>query len=98
MPFQGFGCVDRALFVSDGSGPVVRDISSADGGFSPMLLEPVEELLRGVDFGLLFGWSCWASKAFEDGLHDWCSLSCCAMFALMVRLIAALVDGGAWLI
>ena len=79
MPFQRFGRVDCALFVSDGSGSVVRDIPSADGGLSPMLLEPVEELLCGIDLDLLFDWS-WAAlvQAVEDGgRHGWDSLLFC---------------------
>ena len=48
MPFQGFGRVDRALFVSDGPGSVVRDIPSADGVFWPVLHQPIEQLLCGL--------------------------------------------------
>jgi len=94
---QNSGRVVSVLLFPGGAGSVHQDFSRADGWFVPRL-EPVEELLSGVDLGFLFGWSCWASKAFEDGLHDWRSLSCCAMFALMVRLRATLVDGGARLI
>jgi hypothetical protein len=43
VPFQGFGSVDGALFVSDGSGSVVGDISSADGVLGPALHQPIEE-------------------------------------------------------
>src|SRR5262249_7316272 len=79
VPFQGFGRVDCALFVSDRAGSVVRDIPSADGWFVPMLLKPVEELLRGVDLGLLLGCS-WSAlrESIEDGWwHGGGSLSCC---------------------
>jgi len=43
VPFQGFGCVDRTLSISDGAGSVVGDISSADGVFGPALHQPIEE-------------------------------------------------------
>src|SRR5262245_47723223 len=42
MPFQGFGCVDCGLPIADRSRSVVRDISSADGVFSPALGQPIE--------------------------------------------------------
>ena len=43
VPFQGFGCVDRALSISDGAGAVVGDISSPDGVLRPALHQPIEE-------------------------------------------------------
>ena len=59
VPFQGFGSVDGALFVSDGSGSVVGDVSSADGVLGPVLHQPIEQEL-GWFFGRLldcrFGW------------------------------------------
>ena len=45
VPFQSFGCFDCFAFVSDGSGSVVRDVSSTDGVFGPALHQPIEESL-----------------------------------------------------
>ena len=39
---QDFGRVDRSLPIADGVGSVDTDISRADGGFGPVLLEEVE--------------------------------------------------------
>ena len=57
---QNSGRLVSVLLFPGGAGSVHQDFPRADGWFVPRL-EPVEELLCGVDFGLLFGGGCWAS-------------------------------------
>src|SRR5262249_15950208 len=53
---KSLGRVDRAFPIPDGVGAVDMDIARADSGLAPML-EPIEELLCGIDLDLLFGGS-----------------------------------------
>jgi len=42
---QGFGCIDRGFWVSEGGGAKLPDIFHPDGFFIPALDEPIQELL-----------------------------------------------------
>src|SRR5262245_42876986 len=72
---QNSGRVVSVLLFPGGAGSVHQDFSRADGWFVPRL-EPVEELLRGIDFDLLFGGS-WAApiQVIKDGWHS--EAPCC---------------------
>src|SRR5262249_48291388 len=65
---ENFGCIDRALPVSDGARAVDMDIAYADGWLSPTL-QPIEQFLRRRSLLRFLGWRSSLSQSFKEADH-----------------------------